>query len=286
MRFAPVAAPRLHHRVVHAPFADSLALFHLDTCRLHVLNGSAAAIWEELHAADTIGDLTVRLGDRFGVDPGSIRRDVESTIEQLRGDGLLKVDDQFVPPPRLRTSPEQPPFQTDEAAPVFAALDARVVVRCDDAEMADAIAEILAPLATEDAPTVEIAITAEGEDLWVLQVGDNEPVRMVSRLSLVLRAVGEVNNLAVSSVPDHLVFHAGAVALDGQGVLLPAASNHGKSTLTTALVRSGSSYLTDEAAAIGPDGRIRPFAKAIALEPGSFPLFDDLGPGENIAGLA
>ena len=54
----------------------------------------------------------------------------------------------------------------------------------------------------------------------------------------------------MASVPGDLVFHAGAVSDGRTAVLLPAASNHGKSTLTAALVRDGLQYLTDEAAAV------------------------------------
>ena len=101
---------------------------------------------------------------------------------------------------------------------------------------------------------------------------------MPSRLAAVLRALGEVNDAAVAAAGDDLVFHAGAVTGVEGAVLLPAAANHGKSTLTTALVADGAGYLTDEAAAVGPGLVARPFPKSIVLDPGSFPLFPELVP--------
>lgn len=283
MRFAPVAAPRPHHRVVSSVLDDQLALFHLDTRRLHLLNGSAAAIWDALDGADTIGDLTVQLGDRYEVDPLAIRRDVEAAIDQFRADGLLRIDDRFVPEGGPQPNPHR---VADDGRGSFAALDARVQLRCDDEEIGATIATILAPLRCDDAPTAELSISTNDNDTWTLQVNGGPALTLSSKLSLVLRAVGELNDLAVASVPDHLVFHAGAVALGGRAVLLPAASNHGKSTLTTALVRDGFSYLTDEAAALDADNRVRPYPKAIALDPGSFPLFADLAPPASADGLA
>jgi hypothetical protein len=291
MRYAPTVAPRPHRRVVESPLGRDLALFHLDTRRLHVLNGSAAAIWRQLHEAGTVGDVAVGLGDEFDVSPMEIRSDVERAIEQMRADGLLQMDDRPVASPAAptRRATASSAVSAGVDVPVagsFAALDARVAVVCPDAEMSAAIATVLAPLQCDDQPDVVITVSTAEPDMWELSVGDSPPLTLGSRLSVVLRVLGEVNNLAVESSPTDLVFHAGAVALDGRGVLLPGGSNHGKSTLTTALVADGFSYLTDEAAAVTADLMIRPFAKSIALDPGSFPLFAELAPTDSGAGLA
>jgi hypothetical protein len=286
MRYAVSVAPRPHHRVVESPFGDDVALFHLDTRRLHMLNGSAAAIWHQLHETDTIGDLAVRLGDRFGVSPIEIRADVERTVQQLTADGLLEVGDCSARTDTRARSGSAPAHVDIPDAGSYAALDARIGVICDDAEILDWIGAALGPLRCDAAPGVAIRIRARDDARWSLRVGDGEELTFGSRLSVALRAVGEVNNLAVASVPDQLVFHAGAVSDDGRGVLLPGGSNHGKSTLTAALITDGFRYLTDEAAAITEDLHIRPFAKSIALDPGSFPLFPELAPSGRLVGLS
>jgi len=160
----------------------------------------------------------------------------------------------------------------------FRALNAGVVIECDDPEVLSSIEGILAPLRSEGRPCESIRVDRDSSDRWHVAVGDREPVLAGSPLAAVLRAVSEVNNVAVASVPDRLALHAGAVGGASGVVVLPAASNSGKSTLTTALVSAGFGYLSDEVAAIGPGLRCRPFPKAIALDPGSFPLFPDLAP--------
>lgn len=87
-----------------------------------------------------------------------------------------------------------------------------------------------------------------------------------------------LNHLALQT-DGYVVLHAGAVALDGRGVVLPAEMDVGKSTLVTALVRDGFGYLSDEFGPIGlDDGLLRPYPSPIGLDPGSFPLFPDLKP--------
>ena len=270
MRHTPVGTPRPKHRVVESVLRADLALFHLDTRRLHLLSGSTAAIWSQLHTADAFSDVTAGFGDRF---------EVEDAIERFRADGLLCVDDrEAVPAHRLE------PWETPNgviAAPdtgSYAALDARIGIVSDDDEIVATVARVLAPLRGDEPPGVTIDIAAAKEASWTVTVGGRDEVMMRSRLSVVLRVIAEINSLAVASVPDDLVFHAGAVSDDTHAVLLPAASNHGKSTLTTALVADGLSYLTDEVAAVTAELAVRPFAAAIALDPGSFPLFEGLSP--------
>jgi serine kinase of HPr protein (carbohydrate metabolism regulator) len=58
-----------------------------------------------------------------------------------------------------------------------------------------------------------------------------------------------------------LFVHAGVVAWRGRAVLIPGASNAGKSTLVAELVRRGATYYSDEYAAIDAAGRVHPYAR-------------------------
>jgi hypothetical protein len=77
------------------------------------------------------------------------------------------------------------------------------------------------------------------------------------------------------------VVHAGAVALDGAGVLLPAPSHHGKSTLTAALVQREFGFLSDEIGALDVQTmKLHPFGRELLLRTHSLPalgLPSDLG---------
>ena len=271
------ASLRPHPAVLSAPLDDDVVLFHLDTRRLHVLNGSAAAIWTTLHEFDDIARIAGALGEAFAVDPGTILDDIERTVAEFRADGLVAdgVGSDHAPAERMPTRPVAP--GSLPAGGVYRALDAHVTVDCDDDELCRAIAPVLAPLRVDGSADVAIVIRPVDEQ-WSVRVGERPEIVLGSRLAVALRVIGEINSIAVASVPDELVFHAGAVSDGNQAVLMPAASNHGKSTLTTALVRAGFRYLTDEAAVLTDGLEARPFPKSIALDPGSFPLFPDLAP--------
>lgn len=62
--------------------------------------------------------------------------------------------------------------------------------------------------------------------------------------------------------------HAGVVAWDGKAMLLPGRSMAGKSTLVLALLRAGATYLSDNYAVLDHRGRVRPFARPLALRDG------------------
>jgi hypothetical protein len=73
-----------------------------------------------------------------------------------------------------------------------------------------------------------------------------------------------------SSVPelsrDFLFLHAGGVATDGEGLLLPAPPDAGKSSLVAALLQEGFDYLSDDLGPIDPvTTKVYPFEKRISL---------------------
>lgn len=75
---------------------------------------------------------------------------------------------------------------------------------------------------------------------------------------------------AVEHLGDYYLVHAGAVAWEDEGVILPAASGSGKSSLVAKLVGTGWRYLSDEVAVIAPGSRqLLPFAKSLHLHAGA-----------------
>lgn len=67
------------------------------------------------------------------------------------------------------------------------------------------------------------------------------------------------------AAPGVAFVHAGVVAIGGRGLMVPGSSLSGKSTLIAALLRAGATYLSDECAVIGTDGRVAPYARPLVL---------------------
>jgi len=80
---------------------------------------------------------------------------------------------------------------------------------------------------------------------------------------------------ATGALDDRLSFHAGAVSVEGRGVMLPASSGSGKSTLVAALVADGAGYLSDEVAILDA-GMLHPFPRPLGLKQRSFRLLGGL----------
>jgi hypothetical protein len=98
---------------------------------------------------------------------------------------------------------------------------------------------------------------------------------------MVDRLFWQVNTQALARTCDQLLVHAGSVTTpDGRGVILPAPTGSGKTTLVLGLVRAGFKYMSDEAAVIDPvTRRVFPYARAVGVKKGSFHLFPDLSDG-------
>lgn len=57
--------------------------------KLHVINASAAWIWDQLDGAASVDDIGDRLAQRFGIEPAAARRDVERIARSFDELGLL-----------------------------------------------------------------------------------------------------------------------------------------------------------------------------------------------------
>jgi hypothetical protein len=72
----------------------------------------------------------------------------------------------------------------------------------------------------------------------------------------------------------YLIFHAGSVARDGVGMLLPATSGGGKSTLVAGLIAAGWTYYGDELAVVDPGSlQLVPVNRSLCLRAGSRSIF-------------
>jgi hypothetical protein len=87
-----------------------------------------------------------------------------------------------------------------------------------------------------------------------------------------------INSQTIRQSGEFLLIHAGAVATpSGEGILLPARSGGGKTTLVTGLIRAGFQYMSDEGAAVDPVSRmLYPYHRALSFKEGHSRVFPDL----------
>ncbi len=105
-------------------------------------------------------------------------------------------------------------------------------------------------------------VSLRGRDLFLART----PAELLNRLE------NSISDALARSLTGFQLFHSGAVARNGVGVLIPGASGAGKSTTTAALAMAGFEYLSDDIAVLGTDGRVRPFPKVMALKSGGSQL--------------
>jgi hypothetical protein len=92
------------------------------------------------------------------------------------------------------------------------------------------------------------------------------------------RLVWHVNAQTIRQTGNFLLIHAGAVSSPaGEGIVLPARSGGGKTTLVTGLMKAGFSYLSDEGAAVDPVSRdLYPYHRALTFKVGHRTVFPDV----------
>jgi hypothetical protein len=162
----------------------------------------------------------------------------------------------------------------------FQALAFRFSLTVDTAELAEYFDWLFAafPEPAVEAPTFVVEqVDVDGATKVQLRRGDEVFTAGSTGPSFIGFLMQWINQRATRS--DLVIAsHAGGVARDERACVLPAHMESGKTTLTTGLVRSGFSYVTDEAVAFQPDGWITPYAKPLSIDPGSHFLFPGLEP--------
>ena len=166
--------------------------------------------------------------------------------------------------------------------PSLNGLSYRFAVRSDDGRLGRYVHSLLGGLREERAD-VEVPV----EHLYSLTASAGGTIDIVRDGELVAQAerpgvavgwlVWDVNRAAAEAGRGHLLFHAAGLQHGGAGILVPGASGSGKSTLAAGLVRAGFAYLSDELVALELDGgRLLPYAKPIAVKPGSSDALRDM----------
>ncbi len=85
---------------------------------------------------------------------------------------------------------------------------------------------------------------------------------------------GIVRIIVGENAVDRVFLHAGAVGWKGKGIVLPADSYKGKSTLVAELVRQGAEYYSDDFAIFDKNGLLHPFPRTISMRTDDYRLYD------------
>jgi hypothetical protein len=114
-------------------------------------------------------------------------------------------------------------------------------------------------------PAVHIELLASEEELLQVKLDARPVCQPIERL-LALGVFDSQLRLAVAKLaPQRTFIHAGVVASGGRAIVIPGDSFAGKTTLVSALIRQGASYLSDECAVLDPEGLVHPYPRALSV---------------------
>jgi hypothetical protein len=150
----------------------------------------------------------------------------------------------------------------------------------------DRVRHVLQTLRRDDVVPTGTYTVRGGDDGWSLS-WDGEDVGTRTEIDNVLLLLHwHVNQTTIeASVRTRTTFHAAAaLSPRGHGVLLAAPMDSGKTTTVTGLLLAGWQFLTDEAAAVDPDGTVWAYPKPLTIDPGSWSLFPELAPAATSPG--
>jgi hypothetical protein len=151
-----------------------------------------------------------------------------------------------------------------------------ITVRSTEPEWAEALAWHLEPFRVREPGDRDLGfwLYRPGDEPAVYRYQGSEILDWEALSPALLHALWDIHALVPKASRDFIHLHAGSLARDGQGVLLPATPEAGKSTLTVAMMAAGFAYLSDEIGAIDPiTGRVYPFPKRVQLDPESLGFF-------------
>ncbi|OGO22527.1 MAG: hypothetical protein A2144_02210 [Chloroflexi bacterium RBG_16_50_9] len=77
--------------VVWRKIGDEIVVIKDDGLSVHVLNKTAALIWELCADTCTSDEIAAKICERFAVSPDEARGDVEVIVEQMGKIGLMKL---------------------------------------------------------------------------------------------------------------------------------------------------------------------------------------------------
>lgn len=113
-------------------------------------------------------------------------------------------------------------------------------------------------------PTMKFTLLRDTENGYHVEL-NGEPLLQDPLDEMLAFMPSVVRQYVAAEARDAVFVHAGAVAVNGRGIVFPGRSFAGKTTLVAALLRAGALYYSDEYAVIRPDGLLIPYPKGLSL---------------------
>lgn len=297
-------APRARSDIADVRFGAGALLYETADRRLHTLNASAALVWSRLDGLTTMCDIARSLSDRFAANRSIVESDVAAVVTRFDELGLLVDTHQTAgaaAAARSTTAAESDEAESIERAgrllerldalewasvsPVYRAVGLTFQVRSEDVDVANELGCVLRSLTSaHDHGDHLYSIRArvhEGVAQWRVYFDGKAIKTVASSDAAIALVLWHIDEAAVTYSPGVLFFHGAAVQYGERVLMFPGAMHSGKSTLTTALVRRGLSYLSNGEVALDVSvGRAVPFSKAISLDGATRVYFPELFPDE------
>jgi len=106
-------------------------------------------------------------------------------------------------------------------------------------------------------------------DQFQLLVGDAVVASASAAVDLVPEITHVLDDAVIEQLTQMRAIHAGTVLWNGRALLLPGATQSGKSSLVAELLKRGATYFSDEYALIDPFGLVYPYPRPLLLRNGS-----------------
>ena len=72
---------------------DQIAVVHLKTRRIQVLNQTASRVWKLLVAGSSCGEIQESFSQEFKADANEISADIDAILNLLEAEGLISIDE-------------------------------------------------------------------------------------------------------------------------------------------------------------------------------------------------
>lgn len=146
--------------------------------------------------------------------------------------------------------------------------------RADDERLPNLLSLFLPPSAfygSDDLVKIEYTIAPNSNNNSYIGLRNHRQITTAPTfISVLQEVITDLQVMVARKIKDRVFIHAAVVALDGKAIILPGKSGVGKSTIASALIRSGAHYLSDEFALIDPLGMVHPYARNLAIKSPDF----------------